>query len=570
MLEVMALSLLALSVFAIYLQVGGHRPIPFDDSLYLTSNAWVLRGLTWEGMIWAFTNVDAANWHPITWISHMANQELFGSLIGGHMIENLFWHVGNSFLVYRLLMAFGVTRLLALGLGLVFACHPLNVESVAWLSQRKNQISTFMLLATFILYLDWRSTGRRITLVLLTAAYAISLMAKAMGVTLPAILLIYEGIVVLRADPAFFRQQSYRKWFVWARAVAGRISPLVAAAAAISVATFLAQRNSGAVATLDSIPLLNRVVNAFGALVTYLQTFFWPGELSLFYPIRLEPNWPKGLLGAWIVSLGSLWALLYWRRAPWMMFGWGWFLISLLPVIGLVQVGSQSHADRYMYVPMIGLLILLGSFFGTARLAGCRWPRGAFTALIFAFAVGMGAHAYAYTMTWHNAESAYRRSLALGGVSYTMLLNLASVLTNLNYLKSAEPYARLSAELWPDRPLALANYASLNALLGKHEEAERGYRRAIALEPDNVQHRYMLALVLIHADQVEAAEQALQEALDYLPSADDWSVGSQMIRRVLLREIPLENLRLPALIASDAPASDLNVNPASPAQSAAK
>jgi len=265
-----------------------------------------------------------------------------------------------------------------------------------------------------------------------------------------------------------------------------------------------------------------------------------------------------------------LWTLLFWRRAPWMTFGWGWFLISLLPVIGLVQVGSQSHADRYMYVPMIGLLILLGSFLGTARLPGCRWPRGAFAALVFAFAGGMGAHAYAYTMTWYNAESAYRRSLALGGVSYTMMLNLASVLINLNYFKSAEPYARASAELWPDRPLALANFASLNALLGKHEEAERGYRRAISLEPDNVQHRYMLALVLIQSNQSDAAEQVLQEAMAYLPSPNDWSVGSQLIRRVLLREIPLDNLRLPALIASDAPASDTAAVAATSAQPAAR
>jgi tetratricopeptide (TPR) repeat protein len=546
--EVLAVSLLGFAILVIYLQVASHRPIPFDDSLYLTGNAWVLRGLTWEGVVWAFTNVDAANWHPITWISHMVDQQVFGSTTGGHMVENLFWHIGNSYFVYRLLLALGVTRVLSLGLALVFACHPLNVESVAWLSQRKNQISTFMLLGTVLLYLQWRLTGRRSTLVLLTVAYAVSLMAKAMGVTLPLTLALYEAVVFWRERPDFWQNRDWHALRSSLLAVLRRILPLVGAAVAVAVATFLAQNRLGAVASLESIPIFQRGANALGAFATYLRTFFWPADLCLFYPMQQAANWPAACVGILLGALGTLWAMLQARRAPMVMFGWAWFVISLLPVIGLVQVGSQSHADRYMYVPMIGLLLMLGAYFDVARIESCRASRTAFTTAVFVFAVGMGGHAYAYTMLWRNPETAYRRSLEVGGVSYTMMVNLAATLTNLNYFKSAEMYSEIAAQLWSDRPMVLGNLASLQALLGKFDQAEAGYRRAIEFEPDNVQHYYMLALVLLHKNQNNEAEAVLNQALRLLPSETDWRSSYRMIRSVLLREIPISALKPATMI----------------------
>lgn len=541
--EALAVSLLGFAVLVIYLQVASHRPIPFDDSLYLTGNAWVLRGLTWEGVVWAFTNVDAANWHPVTWISHMVDQQIFGATMGGHMIENQFWHIGNSYLVYRLLQALGISRILSLGLALVFACHPLNVESVAWLSQRKNQISTFMLLGTVLLYLDWRRTGRRLTLVLLTVAYAVSLMAKAMGVTLPVTLAAYEAVMFWRERPGVWADRDWRAMLEWSLATLRRISPLLAGAVAVAVATFLAQDKIGAMASIETVSLLHRGANALSAFATYLRTFFWSAELCLFYPLQPAPDWPAAWVGVLLAAAGTLGVLLWARRAPLVVFGWIWFTFSLLPVIGLVQVGSQSHADRYMYVPMIGLLILVGSLFETMRIESCRSPRAAFSALTFAFALGMAGHAYAYTMFWRNPETAYRRSLEVGGISYTMVANLAATFTNLNFFKSAEVYAELAAQLWSDRPMVLGNLASLQALLGKFEKAEAGYRRAIEIEPDNVQHYYMLALVLLQHDRNEEAEAVLNQALRLLPSEKDWRMSYRMIRSVLLREIPLSALK---------------------------
>jgi protein O-mannosyl-transferase len=553
MTQVMAVSLIVVAVSLIYGEIGGHRPIPFDDSLYLSDNAWVLKGLTWEGVIWAFTNVDAANWHPLTWLSHMADQEMFGPLLGGHMIQNLFWHALNSVLVYLLLGRLGIGRPLALALALVFACHPLNVESVAWLSQRKNQLSTLLLLASVLVYLDWRDSGRRLALALLVIAYSLSLMAKAMGVTLPAILLVFEALEGRDLLRGWWRSRDVGAFLRWGWRVVGRLSPMVLAAGAVAAATFLAQREIGAVATLETVSLPGRFANASASLGVYLGKFLWPQELSLFYPLPNQPDWGGAALGWFALAAGTLLVALAAGRRPRVVLGWAWFLLSLLPVIGLVQVGSQSHADRYMYVPMIGLLILAGHLLDGLPIPGCRFPRAAWLAGIGAFAVGMGLHAWAYVPFWRNAETAYRRSLEVGGVSYSMTLNLAATLTNLNFLKSAEPYAILAQTLWPDRPMTSSNLASLYARMGRFDLAERNFRRAIEIDPANVQYHYMLGLVLIYLGRGPEAEETLQHALKMLPDESDWRTTNRMIREVLLRRTPLAGEQARALIEAGTP-----------------
>lgn len=529
------------------MQVGGHRPIPFDDSLYLTSNAWVQRGLTWDGVVWAFTNVDAANWHPVTWISHMVDQQIFGPLLGGHMIENVFWHWANSFLVYCLLVKLGFSRLLSFSLSLVFACHPLNVESVAWLSQRKNQISTYMLLGTILLYLDWRVTKKPLTLVLLTVAYIVSLMAKAMGVSLPMILVVYEAVLFFQLRSEFSWSRDKMDLKRWLLEVGRRIIPFVIAAVVIAGATLAAQKQGGAVASLENVSIILRITNAIAAIGVYVKTFFIPTELCFFYPISENINWPGAALGMLVLSVMGLCVALLQRRVPLVVFGFFWFIISLLPVIGLVQVGSQSHADRYMYVPMIGILVMLGTFFQSVSIARCRNSIVSFAAIVIAFALGMAVNSYYYVTFWKNPETAYRRSLDVGGASFSMLVNLTATLINLNYFKTAEPYAKASVQLWPDRPMVVSNLASLQALLGKFEEAEMGYRKAIEMEPGSVEHLYMLALVLLQAERNEEAEAVLQKALPLTPSADDWRVSRRMIRAVLLRQIPTSSLKLEKL-----------------------
>ena len=539
--EGLILGLISLAVVAIYGQIGQHRPLAFDDALYLTENGWVLQGLTWRGALWAFTNVDAANWHPLTWLSHMADQSLFGSVIGAHMIENLFWHAANSMLVYRLLRALNLTRTVACVLALIFAAHPLNVESVAWLSQRKTQLSTFFLLVTTLVYLGGRIQQRTSLQVLLVTAFSLSLMAKATGVALPLILLGYEAMR-FRQSTAENPRGAGPALRPWLASTLRRLAPLVAVALAVALATFFAQRSQGAVASVESIPLLHRIPNAATAITTYLRTFVWPAELCLFYPMPKSPDWAEATTGLLLLAAGGLWIAVFARRAPLMILGGIWFLLALLPVVGLVQVGSQSHADRYMYLPMIGLLIMIGAFTETVRLPDGRPGRAALTGVLTAFALGMGVHAFAYTQLWRDPETAYRRSIAVGGPSYAILLNLAAAYEQQNLFKTAEQTNAIAARLWPDRPGALGNHASSLALLGRYAEAETLFRRALALDPENFKLHYLLGLVLLESNNPEC-EVFFQNARRLLPPETDWRPGNLEIRNILVGRAPLPQHR---------------------------
>lgn len=542
---------LGLAVVLIYSQIGGHRPIAFDDALYLTDNAWVLGGLKWDSLVWAFTNFDSGNWHPFTWLSHMADQQLFGEHWGGHMIENMFWHAGNSMLVYTLLRRLGFGRMLGFALAAVFACHPLNVESVAWLSQRKNQLSTFLLLATMIAYLDWRKEGRRLTLVLLIAAYVSSLMAKSMGVTLPAIVVIFEGIEAIKdSNGEVFGDFARAK--VWFLRTLKRVLPLAIAAGVMCVATFIAQRSAGAVASLDTLSLADRISNAAQALGVYLKTFIWPEDLAFFYPLRDSADW--SLVAIACLFLAAFVAVCIWgtKRLPMATFGLGWFVVSLLPVIGLIQVGSQSHADRYMYVPMIGLLIALGGL--VDWLDDRRLVRTGVCGLAIAgFAGVLGIKAYAYTMLWKDGETAYRNAIRVGGHSYTMTVSLTATLINLNYLKTAEPFARMAAERWPDRPLSIANIATLYARYEKYDKAEYWFRRAVQIDPGNLRFHYMLGLTLLHLGRDAEAEEVLQGALKLGGSEGDWRTSDRFAKSVLMRKAPIQQVEIKELIEKAAP-----------------
>ncbi len=542
---------LGLVVVLIYSQIGGHRPIAFDDALYLTDNAWVLGGLRWDSLIWAFTNFDSGNWHPFTWLSHMADQQLFGEHWGGHMIENMFWHAGNSMLVYAFLRRLGFARMLGFALAAVFACHPLNVESVAWLSQRKNQLSTFLLLATIIAYLDWRKEGRRVTRVLLIVAYVASLMSKSMGVTLPAIVVMFEALVAINeTDGTVFH--SYRSARTWLIDTMKRVLPLAIAASLMCVATFIAQRSAGAVASLDTLTLADRISNATQALGIYLKTFVWPEDLAFFYPLRDSADWSLIAIACLFIA-GAIAAAVYGtKRLPMLTFGIGWFLVSLLPVIGLVQVGSQSHADRYMYVPMIGLLIALGGL--VDWLDGKKAVRRGICSLAIAgFAGVLGIKAYAYTVLWKDGETAYRNAIRVGGHSYTMTVSLTATLINLNYLKTAEPFARLAAEKWPDRPLSIANIATLYARYEKYDKAEYWFRRAVQIEPWNLRFHYMLGLTLLHLGRDAEAEEVLQGALKLGKAEGDWRTSDRFAKAVLMRKVPIKQVEIKELMEKAAP-----------------
>ena len=316
----------------------------FDDDKYVFENPPVVRGLTAEGVRWAFTTGHASNWHPLTWLSHMADVEWFGLDARAHHAVNVWLHALNAVLLFFVLRRLTGRGVLAWWVAALWCVHPLRTESVVWISERKD-----VLAATFGLAALWAYAGRSPTRLLWTAGgFALSLMAKPAWVTLPFLLLLLDVWPLAR-----------RKRETAVRLILEK-APLFALALASSVATFFVQRHGGAVGSLDLLPLGTRVANALVAYAEYVRLLFWPSGLAVLYPY---PEAGHSVLRIAIsVALGvgiSAVAVAHGRRRPWLRVGWLWFIGTLVPMIGLVQVGRQSWADRYTYLPHIGLILAL-------------------------------------------------------------------------------------------------------------------------------------------------------------------------------------------------------------------
>jgi hypothetical protein len=316
----------------------GKEFIYYDDDEYLFHNSAIQHGLTWAGARWALTTGYAANWHPLTWLSHMADISLFGLNPVPLHAMNLLWHIVNTLLLFLVLRSLTVSSWRSAWVAALFAVHPAHVESVAWAAERKDLLSTAFGLAAMWAYGRWvreRSAGRYVVLLLLFAA---ALMSKPMLVSLPVVLLLLDFWPIGRWNAG----ERSRGELILEKA------PLFLMAGASTVVTFLVQRAGGAVRTLESFPLPARIGNAFVAYAGYLKMAVWPTRLAVFYPHpgTSLPLWK--VLGAAVLLAGLSWgAFVLRRKAPFLIVGWLWFLVMLLPVIGIVQVGFQAMADRY-------------------------------------------------------------------------------------------------------------------------------------------------------------------------------------------------------------------------------
>src|SRR5437867_2518380 len=364
--DILILLGLAVVTFGIYAQLIGHRFITFDDPTYIQENPMVNRGVTLAGLAWAFTTFYAGNWHPLTWIAHMIDSQLFGMIAGGHLLVNALIHAANTLLVFWLLLRTTHARWPSALVAALFALHPLHVESVAWAAERKDTLSTFFGLLSLIAYARYaeaRSNGRyawtAITL-------ALGLLAKPMLVTWPFVMLLLDYWPLRRFDLTSRKDVATKLWPLLREKL-----PLFAIVAASAVITTLAQSHGGAVRTFQEFPIALRVVNAVVSYAKYLLLTFWPNDLAVYYPYTTAgtPAWQ--IICAAFLLIGIT-ALCFFQRKsrPYLVVGWLWFLGTLVPVIGIVQVGGQTMADRYFYIPSIGLFIVIA--FGLADFAKTR------------------------------------------------------------------------------------------------------------------------------------------------------------------------------------------------------
>src|SRR5947207_10147689 len=357
---------LAVVTFGIYAQVIGHRFTNYDEFGYITENSMVNRGVTLGGLAWAFTTLHQANWHPLTWIAHMIDSQLFGMKAGGHLLVNALIHVANTLLVFWFLLRTTQARWSSALVAALFALHPLHVESVAWASERKDTLSTFFGLLSLISYVRYAESLsiRRYGWTALTLA--LGLLAKPMLVTWPFVMLLLDYWPLRRFEITSRREVATKVWPLVREKL-----PLFVLVAASAVVTSVAQSHAGAVRTVTEFPLALRLSNALVSYAKYLLLTFWPNDLAVFYPFPAAgiPAWQ--IIGAALLLIAITGFCFFQRRSrPYLIVGWLWFLGTLVPVIGLVQVGGQTMADRYFYIPSIGLFIAI--VFGLADIAEKR------------------------------------------------------------------------------------------------------------------------------------------------------------------------------------------------------
>ncbi|NTV73392.1 MAG: tetratricopeptide repeat protein [Holophaga sp.] len=484
----LSLALLAL-VWVVFGQVRGFEFLNFDDPLYVAGNLHTAKGLTWANLGWALTTGAAANWHPLTWLSHMADFSMFGPDPGMHHLTSAVFHGANAVLLFLLLKSMTGDLGPSAFVAALFAAHPLHVESVAWVAERKDVLSMFFLLLTLAAY--HRSCSDRRFRPAVLACYILGLMAKPMLVTLPLLLLVLDRWPLRRAAP-------------WKDLVLEKL-PLFGLAAASSLVTFLVQHSGGAVITMARLPLGYRVGNALLAYVKYLWKMVWPIDLAPLYPIiaaDIRP-WNSLLAGAALLALSTL-AFRMRRCRPYLLAGWLWYLVSLLPVIGLIQVGSQSMADRYTYIPLLGpfLAIAWGVRDLASHLRVRPWITWASGALVTVLLMGQARVQAAY---WHDSLTLFRHERAVAADNLVARNNLGQALFARGRAQEAIVEYRAAVAMDPGVRMARINLARALAWSGQNDEALAGFRRWIEVHPQDHQAMEDITYLLLTMGRLEEA-----------------------------------------------------------------
>jgi tetratricopeptide (TPR) repeat protein len=503
---------LVLATVLVYFPVHRYPFIGFDDPGYVTENPRVKAGLTFKSLAWAMTSNYFANWHPLTWISHMVDVQVFGLNAGAHHTVNLVLHVVNTLLLFVVLWRMSGAPWRSLAVAALFAVHPMHVESVAWIAERKDVLSTLLWLLTMWAYLAYTKDPRVRRYVLVLVLFALGLMAKPMVVTLPCVLLLLDVWPLKRAIIGESRRG------VWLRLIYEKV-PLFALAAASSVVTYLAQRTSGAVESLSKLPLSVRAANALLSYWNYIAKLVWPQDLGLLYPYP-KTLWVGAVLGALVVIIAiSILVGRLARTRPYLLVGWLWFVGTLVPVIGIVQVGKQPMADRYTYVPSIGLFVLAvwGAWDLLERL---RMPRSIAWALPLAATAAYAIVARRQVDFWRSGVVLWEHTIAVTGANYLAENNLGWDLARENKPAEAIPHYLASIRESPRFAGSRTNLALALVAVGHYAEAIEQYEEALRLLPDSYLIHGNLAFALTHVDRLDDAvshfKQAIKTKSDYV------------------------------------------------------
>lgn len=505
--------LLAVLSFAVYSGVTSYGFVNWDDPVYITENAVVQTGLSAKTAWWALTTAHEPYWHPVTWISHLADVSAFGLDPGAHHAVNAAIHALNSILVFLVLRKLTSRHWPSAFVAAVFAVHPLHVESVAWITERKDVLSGLFWLLTLWSYASYAKRPSPWRFAKVVIWFALAAMSKPMVVTLPAILVLIDFWPLKRG-------------WRWKEKL-----PLLAVSAAVSAATVLIQTQVGSVAGIDALGVVARLSNAVVSYVRYLFMFFWPANLTAFYPLR---PWPVAIVAGAVLLLVAISAFAWMRRRtqPYLLWGWLYYLVTLLPVIGLLQSGDQAVADRFMYLPMIGPLVMVtwGASDLAARYLVADVRRRTLSALAATVIVASAYAARLQAATWSDSVTLWEHSLAVNESNFIAHEKLGAALRDLGRFDDARAsFERSRAVTPPNSPRFLAILDNLVGMTylsqGRVAEAGAKFAAAVSQNPAFAEAQNNLGNALGSAGRAADALPHFEAAIQLKPDSVEPRIG---------------------------------------------
>ena len=507
---------LAAITFIVFGQTLGCDFINFDDDTYVYENPVVQKGLTFHGIIWAFS-AHASNWHPLTWMSHMLDCELYGLNPTGHHLTSVLLHAATATLLFLVLRAMAGALWRSAFVAALFAIHPLRVESVAWVAERKDVLSGLFFMLTIAAYIRYARNSRRLSYYLMVVLlFALGLMSKPMLVTLPFVLLLLDYWPLNRWRPKDSKRLVIEKL------------PLFGLAAALCVITLLAQKEAA-----SSFPLPTRVGNALVSYAVYLEQMIWPAGLAIFYPYPHDLEFWKIIASVFLLLAVLAIAIAARRKCPYFLSGWLWYLGMLVPVIGILQVGLQARADRYTYLPQIGLYIALTWAAADFLFAGWRHRNmvlGSCSALILAVLAFCAHRQVAY---WRNSEALWTHALACTPDNFIARNNLGDALLQKNEVNEAIVQYQRALQLNPNGVLTYNNLGDALFLKGNADAAIACYQKALQLKPDDMDALCNLGKSLFKEGNLDEAITCYQKALQINPDNTeiDYDLGNVLLQK---------------------------------------
>ncbi len=508
---------LTLATAAVFWQVCTYDFVNLDDPIYIYQNPNIQAGITLKAVKWAFTSSYVYFWHPLTWLSHMLDWQLFGSNAGGHHITNLVFHIANTLLLFIVLKRMTGSLWPSAFVATLFALHPLHIQSVAWVYERKDVLSTFFWLLTMWAYVWYVNRPKIAGYLLVVVFLALGLMAKPMLVTLPFVLLLLDYWPLDRLNPKDEKTGSKRSLlYLLIEKV-----PLFAMVLASCIVTFINQKKIGAMSTIENLSLFVRLANASISYMQYIIKMIWPARLAVYYPHPMQNiSILYVVISAVLLLVITILVFRFAKNHRYLATGWFWYLGTLLPVIGLVQVGSQAMADRYTYITLTGLFIIIA--WGLPELlAKWRYRKIALSISAMLIVLVLAVYTYFQLGYWRNNQTLFQHALDVTENNYIAHFCIVAPLREQGRLDEAIYHCLQTLRIKPDATDAHIQLAYLLYQVGRLGEASEEYQKCLQIKPDDPNTLNILGTIVGQMGRFDEAVKYLTQAMRIDPNSAD-------------------------------------------------